>query len=472
MHRIAVVGGGISGLAAAFHLAKARRQGAVIEEHLFEASDRLGGVIRTERIDGCVVEAGPDSFLTEKPDAFLLAKELGIGEHVIGSNDEQRKTYILHNRKLVPFPEGLQFLVPARIWPVVRTPLLSLRDKWAIAREFFSRPPAQQTDESVASFVERHFGRGMVQSIVDPLLSGVYGGLANELSVESVLPRFREIERRDGSLVRGVWRNLRNRRKTQGARVPPLFSAFRDGLQELVDAIQARLAPECVACGRRLVALRRVGGKYQLTFAGGESFEADGVILALPAYESARLVRELGTALAERLAEIPYVSSLTVALGYERDALRNLPGGFGFLVPRKEGRRLLACTFVHNKFPFRVPADRGLLRCFLGGSGNETVMEASDEEVLGIVQQELEAILGLSAVPLFTRIYRWRKAMAQYTVGHKERLEGIDRELTKLPGLALAGNANQGIGIPDCIRSGKRAAETVLQFLRVRPPVS
>lgn len=472
MQRIAVVGGGISGLSAAFHLAQARRHGAAIEEHLFEASERLGGVIRTERIDGCVVEAGPDSFLTEKPDAFLLAKELGIGEHVIGSNDEQRRTYILHNGKLVAFPEGLQFLVPARIWPVVRTPLLSLRDKWAIAREFFSRPPVQQADESVASFVERHFGRGMVESIVDPLLSGVYGGLASELSVESVLPRFREIERRDGSLVRGVWRNLRQRRKARGARLPSLFSAFRDGLQELVEAIQAQLAPERVACGQRLAALRRVSGKYQLNFASGEDFEADAVILALPAYDTARLVREMDTALAEKLAEIPYVSSLTVALGYERDALKNLPGGFGFLVPRKEGRRLLACTFVHNKFPFRVPPERGLLRCFLGGSGNETVLEASDEEVLGIVRQELEAILGLTATALFTRVYRWRKAMAQYTVGHKERLEAIERQLAKLSGLALAGNANLGIGIPDCIRSGKRAAETVQQSLRAGQPVS
>lgn len=464
-HRIAIVGGGISGLAAAFYLAKARQQGAPTEEYLFEASNRLGGVIHTERIDGCVVEAGPDSFLTEKPDAFQLAKELGIAEHVIGSNDEQRKTYILHNGKLVAFPEGLQFLVPARIWPVVRTPLLSLRDKWAIAREVFSKPRAEPTDESVGSFVERHFGRGMVESIVDPLLSGVYGGLASELSVESVLPRFREIERRDGSLVRGVWRNLRNRKKTPGARGPSLFSAFRNGLQQLVDAVEGQLAPERVNRQRGVRALRRVAEKYRLDFVNGESFEADAVILALPAYEAARLVRAMDAALADRLAEIPYASSLTVAMGFERSALNHLPPGFGFLVPRKEGRRLLACTFVHNKFPFRVPVERGLLRCFLGGAGNEDVMEAGDDEILGIVRQELQVILGLSASPIFTRIYRWRKAMAQYTVGHKERMEVIQQELAKFPGLALAGNANLGIGIPDCIRSGKRAAEAALQSL-------
>lgn len=462
-HRIAIVGGGISGLAAAFDLLRAREQGAPIEEYLFEGGERLGGVVRTERVEGCVVEAGPDSFLTEKRDALALATELGIAGEVIGSNDAERKTYILHNGRLEPFPEGLQFLVPSRLWPILRTRLFSPADKLEIALEFLRRPRGSDADESVASFVERHFGRGVVETIADPLLSGVYGGRASELSVQAVLPRFVDIERRDGSLVLGVWRNLRNRRRGTPA---PLFSAFRNGLEQLVDAIRARLPRDRVFCGRRIRAVERsAGGSFRLEFETGESVEAEGVVLALPAYESARVLAGVDGELCRWLSEIPYVSSLTVALGYERAAVEKLPPGFGFLVPRKENRRLLACTFVHNKFPFRVPENRGLLRCFLGGAGREEVMQASDAEIIALILEELKGILGLAATPLFTRIYRWPRAMAQYNVGHKERLRAIEARLANLPGLALAGNANQGIGVPDCIRSGRRAAAQVISTL-------
>lgn len=475
--RIAVVGGGISGLAAAFHLSEARRQGTPLEEYLIEASPRLGGALCTEQVDGCVVETGADSFLTEKRDALELCQQLGIADQVIGSQDQQRRTLILHRGKLVPLPEGFEFLVPTRLLAVARTPLLSLRDKLALAAEVFARPPERQTDESVASFVQRHFGSSLLENIVDPLLTGVYGGDSHLLSAAAVLPRFVELEQKWGSLVRGMRHAARERRQ-QGNRQPgggnarlPIFSALRGGLGSLVAALQERLDDNRVVCGRPLLRIARLAGptgvgSYRLTFEGNHSFVADAVVLALPAYESARLLHSLDSKLAERLSEIPYSSSLILALGYDAAALKGLPTGFGFLVPRKEKRRLIACTFVGQKFAGRVPPNRVLLRCFLGGVRDEAVLELSDAEVAATVKQELQSILGITAEPLFLRVYRWRKALAQYTVGHQERLSAIQRHLTSHRGLYLCGNAYQGIGVPDCIRSGKQATEACLRQLQ------
>lgn len=475
--RIAVVGGGISGLTAAFALAQARRQGAPLEEYLFEASPRLGGALYTERVEGCVVESGADSFLTEKRDALELCQQLGLGDQVIGSQDHQRKTLILRRGKLVPLPEGFEFLVPTRLLAVAGTPLLSWRDKLALAMEIFARPPGHKGDESVASFVERHFGRGLLENIADPLLSGIYGGDAELLSVQAVLPRMVELEQKWGSLIRGVRRAARGRRPAeanspgQGSARAPIFSALRDGLGTLVDALQAQLEVGRVSCGRPLVGVTptatsaRSAG-YRLVFEGNHAFEADALILALPAYESARLLGGLDDLLAARLSEIPYSSSLIVALGYDAAALTGLPGGFGFLVPRKERRRLIACTFVGQKFSGRVPPGLALLRCFLGGTRDEAVVELSDTEAGATVQRELRSILGIAAEPRFLRVYRWRKALAQYTVGHQERLGVIRARVAQHRGLSLCGNAYHGIGVPDCIRSGRMAAEDCLGQLR------
>jgi oxygen-dependent protoporphyrinogen oxidase len=488
-----VIGGGISGLAAAYTLARARQAGAPIEEMLIEASDRLGGVIRTETVDGFRIEAGPDSFLAEKPQAAALARELGLGEDLMGSNDHARRTYILHQGRLVPLPDGLMFLVPTRLWPMVTTRLLPLSTKLAAARELWSSPPAEDRgDESVASFVSRHFGKAMVDNIADPLLAGVYGGDSAALSVRSVLPRFWEMERRHGSLTRATLQAMRQRRKaasdsnnTQGPdsggtgtappRKLPLFMTLQGGLQQMTEKVAAQVEKSRVLVGRRVVALGFAPGgpgggdsgsrRFQLFCEGEVTFDADAVILALPAYVNGRLVSSLDHRLSELLEGIPYSSSMTVSLGFDEPARAMLPAGFGFLVPRQERRRMLACTFVHAKFDHRAPEGKAMLRCFLGGSRDPDALGLSDEEVAALVRRELKEILNFTAEPLFCRVHRWPASMAQYPVGHATRLTAIEQRLENLPGLYLSGNAYSGIGISDCIRTSRTAAERALDFL-------
>ena len=491
--RVAILGGGVSGLTAAYTLARAREAGAPVEELLIEASDRLGGVIRTERVEGFVLEAGPDSFLAEKPEAAALARELGLGDLLIGSNDSQRRTYILHGGRLVPLPDGLMFLVPTRLWPMVTTPLLPLGSKLAMATELFAKPPSsnseQDTDESVASFVRRHFGDAMLENVADPLLAGVYGGDSGALSVRSVLPRFWDMERKHGSLTRATLRAMRQRRKascTNGAAQPdtagtgaaprgklPLFMTLRDGLGQLAEKLTEHLDLTRVILRRRTIGIElalggpggivdRCSHRYQILCEGGVAFDADAIILAMPAHQCSALLSNLHPTLAGLLAEIPYGSSMTVSLGYGEATAENLPPGFGYLVPRKENRRMLACTFVHRKFDHRAPEGKALLRCFLGGSRDPEVLSLSDDDAVSLVWQELKDILRFSFVPRFWRVHRWPTSMAQYPVGHASRVAKIQDQIADLPGIYLAGNAYSGIGISDCIRTGQAAAQKVM----------
>jgi protoporphyrinogen/coproporphyrinogen III oxidase len=456
MRRIAIIGGGISGLSAAFHLERQRQAGAPLDYVLFEGSPRLGGSLRTERADSCLVEAGPDSFLTEKPWAADLCRELGIAGQLIGSNDAERKTYILVKGRLAPIPDGLMFMVPTRILPVVFSPLFSLAAKMRMAREWFHPPRPATEDETVAALVERHYGPEMVDRLADPLLSGVYGGEASGLSVRAVLPRFAEMEAKYGSLGRGM---LAARKRMAAAKTParPLFSSLKDGMQQMVDAIVTRLPQPALRTGSGVRELRREGQSWWVTADNSSGERFDSVILATSAPAAGALLAQVQPELARELSGIAYSSSVTVTLGYDRAGLR-LPPGFGFLVPRSEGKRMLACTFVHNKFPHRAPADRALIRCFLGGARDEEVLTWPDQQIEHAVRAELRDILWLTAQPRFCGIYKWKGAMAQYGVGHLERLERIEGLRRQLPGLALAGNGYRGIGVPDCIRSGKEAA--------------
>jgi len=461
MKRIAIVGGGISGLAAAFALEKQRAQGAALEYAVFESNSRLGGVLVTEQVDGCLIEAGPDSFLTEKPWATDLCREIGLGDQLIGSNDPDRKTYILVKGKLVVIPDGLMFMVPTKILPVVLSPLFSMSTKLRMAQEWFHPPRKAERDESVAEMVERHYGTEMVDRLADPLLSGVYGGEASQLSVRAVLPRFAEMEAKHGSLGRAML--AAHKKMAQAAKGPakPLFTSLRDGMQQLVDAVVSRLPASSLRADTTVQGLHRQGDSWVVS-AGYASDQFDAVIVATPAQVAAQLVHASSAELASELAAIQYTSSITVNLGYDQQVRSSLPPGFGFLVPRSEGKRMLAATFVHNKFPHRAPLDRALLRCFIGGAGNDQVLQLSDEEILRTVREELRQIIGLTAEPLFTRIYRWEGAMAQYGVGHIERLQRIEDRLAQLSGLALAGNGYRGIGVPDCVRSGSEAAHRVV----------
>ncbi len=462
MTRIAIIGGGISGLSAAYELEQ-RRSGIDLEYVLYEASPVLGGVLCTEQVDGCVVEAGPDSFITEKPWAADLCRELGLEDQLIGSNDAERKTYILVGGRLVVMPDGLMFMVPTKILPTGFSPLFSWKTKLRMTQELFHPPRAAGHDESVAAFVERHYGSEMVDRLADPLLSGVYGGEAANLSVRAVLPRFAEMERTHGSLGRAMLAARKRMRAESRRTPPPLFTSLKNGMQHLAETVVSRLNPSALLTDAPVQAIQPEAGGWVVS-AGLQSDHFDAVIVALPAAAAARVLRMASPELAAELAAIDYSSSITVGLGYDRSVCQSLPPGFGFLVPRSEGRRLLAATFVHNKFPHRAPEDRALLRCFFAGVNAENVWPLSNDQIVGIVRKELDQIIGLRAEPLFARVYKWKSAMAQYGVGHLERLERIERLRQQLPGLALAGNAFRGIGVPDCVRSGREAAKQVLNL--------
>jgi protoporphyrinogen/coproporphyrinogen III oxidase len=459
MKRIAIVGGGISGLAAAYVLEERRRAGNSVEFVVYESGPRFGGVLTTEQVDGCLVEAGPDSFLTEKPWAADLCRRLGIEDQLIGSNDSGRKTYILVKGRLTPLPDGLMFMVPTRLAPTLLTTLFSPATKLRMAREWRLAPRQSYGDESVAALVERHYGAEMVERLADPLLSGVYGGEASQLSVRAVLPRFVEMESKYGSLGRGM---LAARKKLKpGQSVPSIFTSLKEGMQQLAEALVAKISPGVLRANTRVEAVQKQDRGWVVS-AGYDSDHFDAVIVATPSTVAAPLLEITCPELASELKAISYSSSITVTLGFDRAVRTALPAGFGFLVPRSEGKRMLAATFVHNKFPYRSPEDKAVIRCFLGGSRDEQALQLSDEEILAVAREELRQILKLNAEPLFTRIYRWRGAMAQYNVGHLDRLIRIERLLKQLPGLALAGNAYRGIGVPDCVHSGELAAEQVL----------
>ncbi len=483
MKRIAIIGGGTSGLSAAITLERARQKGAELEYAVFEAAPRLGGVLVTERIDDCIVEAGPDSFLTEKSWGLDFVRGLGLGDQLIGSNDPDRITYILVKGRLVPIPDGLMFMVPTKIAPIISTPLFSWGAKLRFAREYFQKPNSHRDlDETVAELVERHFGPEMVDRLADPLLAGVYGGAAADLSAAAVLPRFVDMEKKYGSLSRGMLTARRQRAAASAGASgpppapPPLFTSLKNGMQQLVDTIVPQLAPGSARTGNLVVALSRQGEKWMVAPEQGSMEEFDAVILALPANHAGRLLEKISGPLAEQLQQIPYSSSMVVVSGYDKRDLASVPPGFGFLVPRSEGRRILAATFVHVKFPHRAPPDRGLVRCFIGGWGNESVLDIPDDQVLSAVAKDLREIVGITAAPRFARVYRWRGAMAQYTRGHLARVARIAQLREAIPGLELAGNAYRGIGVPDCMASGIQAASNLLArfgfaqpYLRVSP---
>lgn len=467
--RIGIIGGGIAGLAAAYELEKARASGEPFTYTLFEAGPRLGGSIASETVNGALLERGPDSFLTEKPAAAELCRELGLGDALISSNDAQRKTYIVVHNRLVPLPDGLMFLVPTKLIPTALTPLFSLGTKLRMALELVHPPRAAQGDESVAAFVERHFGAEVVDRLADPLLSGIYGGDAAQLSAQSVLPRFVEMERKHGSLIRAMLAARKQMRglaatATENAKVsrPATFTSLRGGMQQLVDAIAGRLDPGSVRLNAQISGVRKTAAGWQL-MSGAASQSFDALVVASQAWAAGALLSEVDSALADDLAAIPYSSSIAINLVYDESRLGKLPEGFGFLVPASEGRALLACTFVHRKFLGRAPAGTAVLRAFLGGARNEALLAETDQALIALARRELSAILGAailnSAVePLHVQVTRWRRAMAQYAVAHKERMARISARVAALPGLRLAGNAYDGIGIPDCIRLGRQAA--------------
>lgn len=474
--RTAVIGGGIAGLAAAYELERARGSDTTVRYTLFEARERLGGALASEVVQGTVLERGPDSFLSEKIAGATLCRELGLGSDLIPSNDAQRKTYILVGNALVPLPDGLMFLIPTKLVPTALSPLFSFPTKARMALELLIPPRRKRTaDESVASLVTRHFGPEAVDRLADPLLSGIYGGDAAQLSAKTVLPRLVEMEHEYGSLTRGMLaahRKMRARLAANGhnpdaAAERPIFTTLRGGMQQMVEAIRERLDWAAVRLSTPVNALERVSNGWMVHSLGTAEFY-DSVIVACPAWAAGVLLAPVDAALSEQLGGIPYSSSIIVNLVYDEDALGKLPDGFGFLVPAAERRSLLACTFSHRKFLGKTAPGKAVIRAFLGGMRNEALLAENDNALVAIVRHELidilgETVVGIGLDPEYTQVTRWRRAMAQYAVGHQDRVEKINERVAALPGLRLAGNAYEGIGVPDCIRMGRRAASELIQ---------
>ncbi len=460
MPGVAIIGGGISGLSTAYYLA---RRG--IASTLIESRPRLGGVIQTEHVDGCTIEAGPDSFISAKPAALELIRELGLADDVIGSNDYSRKTFVWKRGRLIPLPEGLMMMVPTRIMPLLTTPLLSWGTKARMGMELLRAPKPREGDESVAEFIEEHYGAEAVDYLAEPLLSGIYGGDPREMSVTAVLPRFVTLSKQYGSLTRGVLAERAKASHNHNAQPAPLFRTLKGGLGQMIDALAASIRDKVEVRRARAEAVERAGDGFRVRL-DGEWLEASHVVVACEAHSGAGLLGEADGRLAELLGSVGYSSSITVALGFAASDFPQLPEGHGFLVPKKERRRLMACTWVGAKFPYRVPEGTIVARCFLGGSDSARILEESDEAVAATVLAELQEIAGFQAQPKFTRIFRWPRSMAQYTVGHPQRLAEIEARVKAIRGLHLVGNAYEGIGIPDCIRLGKRAAEGIAGLAR------
>ena len=464
--KLAVIGGGITGLAAAHRAVElARERSTELELTLVEARDRLGGTIATDHAGGFLVEAGPDSFLSEKPWALALCRRLGVEHRLVRTDDRFRRVFVWRAGRLHPLPDGFQLLAPTKLGPFVRSGLFSWPGKLRMAFDLVL-PRSVNDDESLGAFVRRRLGREALERVAQPLVAGIYTADPDDLSLAATMPRFRELERRERSVILGLWRANRRAPQagTSGARWS-LFVTFQNGMEELVTALAPRLPPGSVMLKHRVDGIERRGGGWRVLGGLGPALEADHVIVAAESYTASRLVRYVDPALATLLGEIPYASSATVTFGFRRAEVPHPLDGFGFVVPRTERRAVLACTFSSVKYPGRAPEGHALLRCFMGGALNERMLESDDPALVAGARDELRQALGITAEPVLTRVARWTKAMPQYHVGHAGRIEAIEQCTAALPSLHLAGGAYRGVGIADCVRSGEAAAERVFGAL-------
>lgn len=462
--RLAVIGGGIAGLAAAHRAIElSRERGIELDLVLLEARDRLGGSIETERVDGFLIEAGPDSFLSEKPWALDLCRRLGVEHRLVRTDDRFRKTFVWFRGRLHPLPAGFQLLAPTRLGPFLGSSLFSWPGKLRMALDLVLPRGMERADESLGSFVRRRLGREALERVVEPLVAGIYTADPEALSLAATMPRFLDLERRERSLILGLWRASRRTPETgtSGARWS-LFVTFAGGMGELVDTLAACLPPGSVRLKQRVSGVERRGDGWRIEMADGGVLEAERVIAASEAHAASRLLRYADPTLATLLQVLPSASAATVSLGYRRADVPHPLDGFGFVVPRTEGRSLLACTFSSVKYPGRAPAGHVLLRGFLGGAANPAVLDRDDDDLVRGAREDLRAALGIRAEPVVIRVHRHPLSMPQYDVGHGRAVDAIEERLRTAPGLSLAGSAYRGVGIADCVRSGEAAAERAL----------
>lgn len=460
MTSVAVIGGGISGLAAAHRLLELA---PTLEVKLFEASSRLGGVLQTEQRAGFLLEHAADNFITTTPWATDLCRRIGLADELLPTNAANRRALVLCHGRLEHVPDGFQLMAPARLWPVLTTPILSLRGKLRLLCEPFIPPREENGDESLAGFVRRRLGREAYERLVQPLVGGIYTADAEKLSIQATLARFADLEQRHGSLTMGLHAAKRREAasgQAAGARYS-LFVAPRGGISTLIDALAAHLPPDVIALNSPISGVERTAdGRWRLD-TPCESRVFDRLLIATPAHAAANLLQATDERLAADLRSIPYAGCAIVFMAYRRDEIGHLLDGFGFVVPEIEHRHILAASFPSNKFPGRAPRESVLVRVFVGGARHPEQVELSDEQLQRIIGQELQEILSIRGQPQLFQVVRWRHAMPQYHLGHVGLVRRIEAGTAKHPGLALAGNAYHGVGIPDCIHSGELAAEAL-----------
>ncbi|MED0664139.1 protoporphyrinogen oxidase [Geobacillus thermodenitrificans] len=457
---VVIIGGGITGLTAAYYLQKAiKEQRLPLTCKLVEATHRLGGKVQTVIRDGYVIERGPDSFLARKTSAFRLVKEVGL-EHEIVHN-ATGKSYILVNGQLYPIPGGAVMGIPTRIAPFLTTGLFSPVGKLRAALDFVLPPVKTNGDMPLGHFFRRRLGDEVVDNLIEPLLSGIYAGDIDEMSLMATFPQFFQLEQKYGSLVRGAKRTTpKEQKERKGA-----FQTLKTGLQSLVEEVEKRLEPGSVIKGTRVERITRAGSAYRLQLSTGETWEADSVIITVPHHIVPDMLADYPFFAPFR--SVPLTSVATVALAFPEKAIRQDIDGTGFVVSRRSDYTMTACTWTHKKWPHTTPPGKALLRGYVGRPGDEDIVDQPDDEIVRIVLDDLNKVMKIDGHPEFAVISRWKRAMPQYTVGHRERLAAIKQHMAaELPGVFLAGSSYEGLGLPDCIDQGEKAVRDVLDYLR------
>jgi protoporphyrinogen/coproporphyrinogen III oxidase len=459
--RIAVIGGGISGLAAAHRLRELAPQ---CQMTLFEARSRLGGVLSTLNRDGFQVEQSADNFITTVPWGLDLCQRLGLAEQLVQTNANCRRTFVVRRGRLHRLPDGFMMMAPTQIWPMAVTPILSPLGKLRAAMEYFIPPRRDDEDESMGQFVRRRLGREAFDRLVEPLISAVYAADMDKLSVKATLPRFRDMERQYGSLIRAMRQQKKqkpNGKAESGARYS-MFVTLSQGLSTLINAISARLPAESIRLDSPIQKIERSGTAWRVYPEGADYAEFDGVIVATPAHRANQLLAPIDADLAAELGQIEYSGTAIVSLGYDLRDVGHPLDGMGAVVPSIENSPLLACSFSSQKYTHRAPPGTTLLRVFVGGARRPELAEMPDAELLPLVLGHLRPLLRITGEPVFCDIAHWPRTMPQYHVGHQQRVARIDARLALLPGLKMASSAFRGVGLPDCIHGGELAAEQIL----------
>lgn len=473
--RVVVIGGGITGLTVCYRLRQEMQNtGSGLEMVLFEASERLGGVIATSQEQGLLLEHGPDCFLAAKPWGLELCEELGLDEELIGTTTQHRRSFIVRGGRLIAVPQGFYLMAPGSLWPFLTTPAFSWRGKLRMALDLFLPRRQSADDESLAHFVTRRLGQEALVRMAQPMVGGIYTADPQHLSMQATMPQFLDMEQRHSSLIRALWHNQRlarqqhaNTADTSGPRYG-LFASFRHGMQTLVDALASRLPAASIRLNSRVCGLRWLAdtSRWRIRIEGQPELEADAVCLTLAAPQVGRLLTATEPTLAAALQAIPYASSAIVNFAFRRSDIAHPLNGMGFVVPAIEQHTLIACSFSSVKFAGRAPEDQALLRAFVGGALHQAQYAQTDDEIQKNVLQDLHRLLDITGQPLYRQVSRHPGAMAQYHVGHKNRVTQITTLASQLPGFVLAGNAYHGVGIPDCIQSGNTAARAVLKHLK------